>query len=113
MPQSRYNHKESTRLVTRTNKIKYKFSQKNTIMKNLQQAERNNKEKEAFTSQKQIQYPQDFVEINLKNAMSLPRARFPEITFRIASVNKSQSIKKEDIIRTKLQLKPTNNGNFF
>lgn len=61
-----------------------------------------------FNSQKQIVQQDILAEIQLKGAVRLPKARFPEIAHRAASVSKSKLLKVEESpLRTKLEIKPS------
>lgn len=66
------------------------------------------KRKEIFNSQKQIGQQDSLVENQLKGTLRLPKAIFPEIAHRAASVSKSKLPRVEESpLRTKLEIKPS------
>lgn len=65
-----------------------------TTLNNIEEVDRRRKEKAVFSSQKNIVQQDSTVEINLRGAIRLPKARFPEITPRAVSVSRTKLVKE-------------------
>ena len=91
-----------------------KSTQKRTTINNIEDFDQKKKDQHIFSSHRQIGQQEHIVEINLRGAIKLPKARFPEISARVASVSKQkiQAQKEEPSpLRTKLEIKT--NSTYF